>query len=185
MYLASEMAIGAEDFYWPIVKKILAENHLGQGVITGSKALAVMLRDYSLPEVLCVVVPQYPGRTAILGDYIMIARTIRSEKKKSLYHLIKIYATRITVENTSLLISCPEHAILESLTTRTGNDIRDTALIHRWLKKNSSNLREDIFAQFLPYKYISAINRLKYLASDLQMMELYHMMIRLIDTVGK
>jgi hypothetical protein len=29
-----------EDFYWPILKKVIAENYLGQGIIIGSKALA-------------------------------------------------------------------------------------------------------------------------------------------------
>lgn len=55
-----------EDFYWQIVKKILAENYLGQGIITGEKALAFDLKDYSLPEVLPVAVSRNPGKVTIL-----------------------------------------------------------------------------------------------------------------------
>ena len=104
---------------------------------------------------------------------------------KSLYPRIKDHATRLRIEETELLVTAPEHAILEALTTRTGNDIADTTLLERWLKKNGSTLRESVFADFIPHKYISATNRLKYLSHDLGMMTLYEMMVRLIDREGK
>ncbi|MCB9806730.1 hypothetical protein H6768_02360 [Candidatus Peribacteria bacterium] len=83
------------------------------------------------------------------------------------------------------MVTAPEHALLEALTTRTGNNITQTSLIERWLKKNGASLREEVFAAFIPYRYISATNRLKYLAFDLEMISLYEMMIRLIDREGK
>lgn len=174
-----------EDYYWPIVKKIIAENYLGQGIITGEKALAFGLRDYSLPETLSLVVPKDARRLALLGNYMMVTNHIRTEKKSSLFPLIKKYASRITIEDTQLLVTAPEHALLEALTTRTGSDITETALIERWLKKNGNSLRESVFAEFIPHRYISATNRLKYLATDLSMTQLYEMMIRLIDNQGK
>lgn len=173
-----------EDFYWPLLKKVIAENYLGQGIIIGSKALAFGLRDFSLPETILIAVPKDGWRLAILGDYTMVAQVIRAEKK-SLYPLIKKYATRIGIEDVQIMITAPEHALLEALTTRTGIDITDTALIERWLKKNGPTLREEVFAEFIPYRYISATNRLKYLATDLGMMWLYEMMVRLIDNQGK
>jgi hypothetical protein len=132
-----------------------------------------------------VVVPKDARKLAILGQYMMVTNHIRSEKKKFLYPLIKQYATRVGIEDTQLLVTAPEHALLESLTTRTGADITDTALIERWLKKNGSSLRESVFAEFIPHRYISATNRLKYLAADIGMTQLYEMMIRLIDNQGK
>ena len=173
-----------EDFYWPLLKKVIAENYLGQGIIIGSKALAFGLRDYSLPETILIAVPKDGGRLAILGDYTMVAQVIRAEKK-SLYPLIKKYTNRLDIEDVGMMVTAPEHALLEALTTRTGIDITDTALIERWLKKNGDTLREEVFAEFIPYRYISATNRLKYLATDLGMTSLYEMMVRLIDHQGK
>jgi hypothetical protein len=185
MYLWNmEEKLDPEDFYWPLVKKVIAENYLGQGIIIGEKALAFWLRDYSLPESLLIAVPKDGARLAILGEYLLIAQDIRTDKK-TLYTLIKKYATRITIEETSLVVTAPEHALLEALTTRTGTDINDTAIIERWLKKNATSLRESVFADFIPHRYISATNRLKYLAYDLGMTPLYEMMIRLIDNQGK
>ena len=177
--------LDAEDYYWPIVKKIIAENYLGQGIIMGEKALAFGLRDYSLPETLSMVVPKDARKLAILGNYIMVTNHIRTEKKSSLYAIIKQYSTRMNIEDTQLLVTAPEHALLEALTTHTGSDITDTTLIERWLKKNGNSLRQSVFAEFIPHRYISATNRLKYLATDLRMVPLYEMMVRLIDNQGK
>ena len=114
----------------------------------------------------------------------MVAQDIRTDKK-SLYALIKKHATRILIEDVGLLVTAPEHALLEALTTRTGIDRLDTSLVERWLKKNCSSLRETVFAEFIPHRYISATNRLKYLASDMGLVPLYEMMVRLIDNQGK
>lgn len=173
-----------EDFYWPILKKVIAENYLWQGVIIGDKALAFGLRDYSLPETISVAVPKEAAKLALLGDYQLVTQAIRAGKK-SLYPLIKKHATRITIEEIQLMVTAPEHALLEALTTRPGIDINDTALIERWLKKNASSLREEVFAEFIPHRYISATNRLKYLATDIEIKPLYEMMVRLIDNQGK
>lgn len=176
--------LNPEDFYWSLLKKIIAENYLGQGIIIGAKALAFGLRDYSLPETILIAVSKDGGRLAILGEYMMVAQDIRTEKK-SLYPLIKKHATRIDIEDIGMMVTAPEHALLEALTTRTGIDMTDTTLIERWLKKNGTTLREEVFAEFIPYRYISATNRLKYLATDLGMTSLYEMMVRLIDHQGK
>ena len=173
-----------EDFYWPLAKKVIAENYLGQGIVIGAKALAFSLRDYSLPETLLIAVPKNGARLSILWDYLMVAQDIRTDKK-SLYALIKKHATRILIEDVGLLVTAPEHALLEALTTRTGIDRLDTSLVERWLKKNCSSLRETVFAEFIPHRYISATNRLKYLASDMGLVPLYEMMVRLIDNQGK
>lgn len=186
MYLSNiDGKLDPEDFYWPIVKKIIAENYLGQGIIIGEKALAFGLRDYSLPDTLSIVVPKDARKLAILGRYMLVANHIRAGKKSSLYPLIRKHSHRIGIEGTQLLVTAPEHALLEALTTRTGSDISDTSIIERWLKKNATSLRESVFAEFIPNRYISATNRLKYLASDLGMTPLYEMMVRLIDHQGK
>jgi predicted transcriptional regulator of viral defense system len=173
-----------EDFYWPILKKVIAENYLGQGIIIWEKALAFGLRDYSLPETISVAVPKDAAKLALLGEYRLVSQDVRTGKR-SLYPLIKKYASRIEVGGVQVMVTAPEHALLEALTTRTGVDINDTALIERWLKKNASSLREDVFAEFIPHKYISATNRLKYLAADVEIRPLYEMMVRLIDNQGK
>lgn len=115
---------------------------------------------------------------------MMVTQDIRTVKK-SLYPLIKKHATWIPIENVDMLVTAPEHGLLEALTTRTGSDIADTSMIERWLKKNANSLRETVFAEFIPHRYISATNRLKYLAYDLRMTSLYEMMVRLIDNQGK
>ncbi|MBP7806537.1 hypothetical protein KA057_02545 [Candidatus Gracilibacteria bacterium] len=173
-----------EDFYWPILKKVIAENYLGQGIITGSKALAFSLRDYSLPETMQIVTQKDAAKLALLGDYRLVSQVVRGEKK-SLYPLIKKYSTRLTIEGMQFMVTAPEHALLEALTTRTGADVNDTAIIERWLRKNASSLREEVFAEFIPHRYISATNRLKYLAADQEIQSLYEMMVRLIDNQGK
>lgn len=150
----------------------------------GEKALAFDLRDYSLRETLSIAVPKNAGKLAVLSVYGIIAQDIRTEKR-SLYPLIRKYARRMDIDDVQILVTSPEHALLEALTTRTGSDIADTALIERWLKKNGQSLREEVFAEFIPYRYISATNRLKYLATDLKMTPLYEMMVRLIDNQGK
>ncbi len=123
-----------EDFYWPLVKKIIAENYLGKGIVIGEKALALGLRDYSLPETLSVAVPKNAGRLTLLADYLIISQDIRT-KKKTLYPLIKKYATKVSLEKTDIYITSPEHALLEALTIRPASDIADTTLVERWLKK--------------------------------------------------
>jgi len=40
MYLWADKKLDPEDYYWSIVKKIIAENYLSQGIIIGEKALA-------------------------------------------------------------------------------------------------------------------------------------------------
>jgi hypothetical protein len=186
MYLSRmDGSVDPEDHYWPIVRKLIAEHYLGQGIITGEKALAFGLRDYSLPETLSVIIPKDARKLAILGRYLMVTNHVRAGKKASLYPLVRKLAIRMNIEGTQLLVTAPEHALLEALTTRTGSDISDTVLIERWLKKNATGLREDVFAEFIPHRYISATNRLKYLASDLGITGLYEMMVRLIDNQGK
>jgi hypothetical protein len=54
-------------------------------------------------------------------------------------------------------------------------------VILRWLKKNSHTLRMEVFSVLIPNKYISAANRLKYLAYDNTYTELYAMMVKTID----
>ncbi len=185
MYLWNlDTKLDPEDFYWPLVKKVIAENYLWQGIISWPKALALGLRDYSLLESLQVIVPKNPKILSIQSEYKLVAITLL-EQKRSLYSLVKQYASRQKIEDTEFLITSPEHALLESLTTRPGQDITDTSLILRWLKKNASSLREEVFAAFIPHRYISATNRLKYLAHDNGMTDLYEMMIRLIDRYGK
>jgi len=134
---------------------------------------------------LSILVPKDARKLSIIGNYMMVANHVRAEKRSSLYPLIREYATRMSIEDTQLLVTCPEHALLEALTTRMGSDKTDTSIIERWLKKNGASLRESVFASFIPYRYISATNRLKYLASDLGMTSLYEMMVRLIDNQGK
>lgn len=186
MYLWNQgEKLNPEDFYWPIVKKVIAENYMGQGIITGEKALWIALRDYSLPETLQIIVPQDKAKIAILGNYIMMAQTVSKDKKTSLYPILKKHSTRTNIEWVEFLISSPEHAILEALTIRSWSDREDTSTIERYLRKNASQLREAVFAEVVPYRYISAVNRLKYLSYDLEELELYKMMIRLIDREGK
>jgi len=55
-----------QDFYWNIVRKTLAELYASQGIISGQKALALTLKDYSLPEVLLVPVPKIPKKITLL-----------------------------------------------------------------------------------------------------------------------
>lgn len=176
--------INPEDFYWPLVKKVIAENYLGQGILSGGKALALGLRDYSLMDTIQIIVPKNPKILSIQGEYNLVTIAL-IQGKRSLYGLVKEYAQRQKIEETELLVTAPEHALLEALTTRRGQDITDMGLILRWLKKNASTLREDIFAVFIPHRYISAANRLKYLAYDHGMTDMYEMMIRLIDRYGK
>lgn len=135
-------------------------------------------------DTIQIIVPKNPKILAIQGDYQLVAVALL-EEKRSLYNLVKEYSQRQKIENTELLVTAPEHALLEALTTRRGQDITDTGLILRWMKKNASSLREDVFAAFIPHRYISATNRLKYLAHDNGMTDLYEMMIRLIDRYGK
>jgi len=105
----------------------------------------------------------------------------KSDKKSGLFGVIKKYAVKILVDDVALWVTCPEHALLESLMVRDGNDITDTSMILRWLKKNSHTLRMEVFAKLIPNKYISAANRLKYLAYDHKYSELYTLMVKVID----
>ena len=105
----------------------------------------------------------------------------KSEKKSGLYGIIRKYAVKILVDDVPLWVTCPEHALLESLMVRDGNDITDMSMILRWLKKNSHTLRMEVFAALIQNKYISATNRLKYLAYDNKYQDLYTMMVKVID----
>lgn len=185
MYLWNvDTKLDPEDFYWPLVKKVIAENYLGQGILSGPKALALWIRDYSLMDSIQIIVPKNPKSLSIQGDYRLVSIAL-IEGKRSLYSLIKQYATRQSIDGTEFLVTAPEHALLESLTTRPGQDITDTSIVLRWLKKNAASLREDVFAALIPHRYISATNRLKYLSHDHGMNDVYEMMIRLIDRYGK
>jgi hypothetical protein len=143
-----------------------------------------MLKDFSLPEVLSVCVPKSPKKITLLEGYMMTTLNPKSQKKPGLYGIIKKYATKMTIDDAPLWVTCPEHALLESLIVRDGNNIADTGMILRWLKKNSHTLRMEVFSQLIPNKYISAANRLKYLAYDNTYTELYTMMVKVIDLYG-
>lgn len=180
----SQKPLDPQDFYWNIVRKTLAEQYASQGVIIWQKALALMLKDFSLPETLLVCVPKNSKKITLLEWHMMTTIHPKSEKKSGLYGSIKKYAVKISVDDVSLWVTCPEHAILESLTTRNGSDITQSDMILRWLKKNSHTLRMEVFAEFVSQKYISAANRLKYLAYDNKYAELYAMMVKTIDLHG-
>ncbi len=105
----------------------------------------------------------------------------KSQKKSGLYGIVKKYATKMVIDDIPLWVTCPEHALLESLIVRDGNDIEDRSMILRWLKKNSHTLRMEVFGELIPNKYISAANRLKYLAYDNKYTTLYTMMVKTID----
>jgi hypothetical protein len=70
-----------QDFYWNIVRKTLADSYASQGVIVGQKALALLLKDFSLPESLLVCVPKTPKKMTILDGYMMTTLCPKSEKK--------------------------------------------------------------------------------------------------------
>jgi len=180
----SQKPLDPQDFYWNIVRKTLAEQYASLGIIIWQKALALMLKDFSLPEVLSVCVPKNPKKITLLEWYKMTTLNPKSEKKSGLYGIIKKYATKMIVDDIPLWVTCPEHAILESLIVRDGNDISDTSMLLRWLKKNSHTLRMEVFSELVPNKYISAANRLKYLAHDNKYTELYTMMVKVIDLYG-
>jgi len=173
-----------QDFYWNIVRKTLAELYMSHGIVSGQKALALFLKDYSLPEILLVCVPKNPKKITLLEWYMMTTICPRSQEKTGIYGIIKKYAIKITIDDSSLWVTCPEHAILESLIVRDGNDIDDESILLRWLKKNSHTLRPDIFAELVPLKYISAANRLKYIAFDNGYKQLYSTMVKTIDLYG-
>ena len=105
----------------------------------------------------------------------------RSQEKTGIYGIIKKHATKMYVDDAPVWVTCPEHAILESLVVRDGHDIDDISILLRWLKKNSRMLRPEIFAELVPLKYISAANRLKYIAFDNGYTQLYTIMIKTID----
>jgi hypothetical protein len=105
----------------------------------------------------------------------------KSERKSGLYGIIKKYAVKMIVDDVPLWVTCPEHALLEALTVRNGGDMADRNMILRWLKKNSHTLRMEVFGELVAQKYISAANRLKYLAYDNKYSELYTMMVKTID----
>lgn len=180
----SDKKLDPQDYYWNIVRKTLAEKYASQWVIIGQKALALMLKDFSLPEVLSVCVPKNPKKITLLEWYMMSTLNPKSQKKSGMYGVIKKYATKMLIDDASLWVTCPEHAILESLIVRDGNDIMDSAMLLRWLKKNSHTLRIEVFAELVPNKYISAANRLKYIASDHKYKWLYAMMVQTIDQYG-
>lgn len=97
---------------------------------------------------------------------MMTTLSPKSQKKSGMYGIVRQYATKILVDDIPLWVTCPEHAILESLIVRDGNDITDSSILLRWLKKNSHTLRMEVFSELIPNKYISAANRLKYIAFD-------------------
>lgn len=173
-----------QDFYWNIVRKTLADSYTSHGVIMGQKALALMLKDFSLPEVLSVCVPKNPKKITLLEWYMMTTLNPKSQKKSGLYGIVKKYAIKILIDDSLLWVTCPEHALLESLMVRDGNDIADTQLLLRWLKKNSHTLRIEVFSELISNKYISAANRLKYLAYDNKYLELHTLMVKVIDLHG-
>lgn len=172
-----------EDFYWEMIKKLISENHLWQGVMIGEKVLALGLRDFSIPEKVFFAVPENGTTSLLYGSNKLITFDLKG--RKSLFSLVKKYATKITLDGIQIMATAPEHAILESLMARPGVDINDTQILDRWLKKYHESLREEVFAQFLIHKYISAVNRLKYIAFDSGYDDLYKMMVRLIDIHGK
>ncbi len=177
----SQRPLDPQDFYWNIVRKTLAEQYASQGIIIWQKALALTLKDFSLPEVLSVCVPKNPKKITLLEWHMMTTLNPKSEKKSGLYGIIRKYATKMMIDDIPLWVTCPEHAILESLMVRDGNNISDTSMLLRWLKKNSHTLRMEVFSELVPNKYISAANRLKYLAYDNKYTELYTMMVKTID----
>lgn len=102
------------------MRKTIAELYTSQGVIVGQKALALMLKDFSLPEVLSVCVPKSPKKITLLDGYMLTTVCPKSEKKVGLYGIIKKYAVKMVIDDISLWVTCPEHALLEALTTRNG-----------------------------------------------------------------
>lgn len=131
-----------------------------------------------------VSVPNSPRKITLLANYFMQTVVPQNRQKKSLYPLIKKYAKKTTVDGSDLWITCPEHALLEAFLMR-GQDMDDNSALIRWLRKNASTLREDIFGVLISERYISSANRLKYLAIDHDLPLLHRMMLDCIDRYGK
>lgn len=176
-----------EDRYWTIVKKVLSRETGGEYFISGSKALEFHMKDYSAPKKLLVSGKDAIKNLQISPTYSLSIRPITSGQKtqsKNAYPLLKKYTDSLEIENEKLRIACPELALLDTLVIRDTENGIDQYLTEKFLKRSSKILRREVLGALVSIKYITAINRLRSIAKDMNNTAIYEMCIDIIKQEG-
>jgi len=176
-----------EDSYWKIVKKLLARETGSEYFISGNKALEILMRDYSAPKRLLICGLESTKNLQISEAYSLSIRPITSGKKtgnKNIYPLLKKYTNTLEIDGEKLRVACPELALLDTLLLRDADNWIDQYLIEKFLKRSSKILGREVLWKLVSMKYITALNRLRAIAKDMNNKQLYEMCIDIIKQEG-
>lgn len=145
------------------------------------------MKDYSAPKKLLVSGQDATKNLQISDTYSLSIRPITSGKKtgnKNVYPLFKRYTDLLEIDGQKLRIACPELALLDTLLLRDADNGIDRYLIEKFLKRSSRILRRDVLGKLVSMKYITAINRLRSIAKDMENIQVYEMCIDIIKQEG-
>jgi hypothetical protein len=69
-----------EDAYWQIVRKMLASKGV-EGIIAGPKAIEILLRDLSIPDILIVYTKDTNAVWNISDRHTLVLKTVKTGEK--------------------------------------------------------------------------------------------------------
>ena len=91
---------------------------------------------------------------------------------------------KVEIEGLPFRAADVELALLESLLIRTGREEIDIPLVKKFLKKHGRFLRRETLGSLVSLRYITAVNRLREIARDMNDEPLYTMCIDIIRNEG-
>lgn len=165
-----------DDNYWNIAHKIIKDETSWDYFISWVKSLEIFLKDYSIQNKLIVYTKDTQKNIQINSDYSIVFKKFlswKTESKTSFYNMTKNYTKKIKINSIQFNISCEELSLLDSLLISDSKLWINNYLIMKFLKKFEKYLSRDILWRLVKIKYISSINRLRIIAQNNKLDNLY------------
>lgn len=167
--------------YWKILKKIISQNTPFY-FIGWDKSLEIITKDYSLPEEITIYTKELDKKIKISSNHTVIFKTIKSGKKtdnKNIFNKLAHYSQNVVIDEINLKTANKELALLESLTIKKIDWINEY-LVNKFIKKYGKSLDFSIIWDLVEYKYITSINRLRKIAQEWWMDDIYENSLKVI-----
>lgn len=152
-----------EKYFLQLLKKYITLHVWNQYMITGTKALEIHMKNYSIPEKITVITRNLDKKIKV-WEYEIVFKTISGKyqwKKINLFSKLYPFTVRKTIESVELKITSIEHALLETALMQENYSGVSIDILTKAIKKYSQIFNNEVFEELGKYKYIMSFNRLK------------------------
>jgi len=167
-----------EKYYLKLAKKYITQTCGSQYYISWTKALEFHMKNYSIPEKICVINRDVNKRIKFWANEIVF-KTLKWKKDAKTINLFArtfSYHNNIDIWGLQFKISCLELSLLESSLVDSIEEWIAINTITKAIKKYGNILDHEIFENIAPYKYNMSFNRLKELSRNINQ-DLYNLFL--------